>query len=78
MASYSKASISRESKARATASALTKVLMAKPSAAPLPYAFATGYLESMLGSIMAKHPSIHKEVTERVAELVAKNAKGLI
>ena len=75
MASYSKASISRETKARATASALTKALVARPNAKPLPYAFATGYLESMLGSIMAKHPSIHKEVADRVAMLVAQNAE---
>jgi hypothetical protein len=41
------------------------------------YTFTCGYLESMLAGIMADHPSIRKEVSERVAEIRARLvAKG--
>ena len=77
------ASITSETKARLQASDLVTVLTTRYQAeyedAPMSdaYTFTCGYLESMLAGIMADHPSIRKEVSERVAEIRARLvAKG--
>ena len=77
------ASITSQTKARLQASDLVTVLTTRYQAecadatSAEGYAFACGYLESMLAGIMADHPSIRKQVSERVAEIRARLvAKG--
>lgn len=72
------ASITTATKARLQASDLVTVLTTRYQAefteatSAEAYTFTCGYLESMLASIMADHPSIRKEVSERVADIRAK------
>ena len=72
------ASITTQTKARLQASDLVTVLTTRYQAefteatSAEGYTFACGYLESMLAGIMADHPSIRKEVSERVADIRAK------
>jgi len=77
------ASITSATKARLEASDLVTVLTTRyetehtDAPASDAYVFTCGYLESMLAGIMADHPSIRKEVSERVAEIRARLvAKG--
>ena len=70
--------LSSQNKARLQASDLVTVLTTRYQAeytnatSAEGYTFACGYLESMLAGIMADHPSIRKQVSERVAEIRAK------
>lgn len=72
------ASITTATKARLQASDLVTVLTTRYQAeftdatSSEAYTFTCGYLESMLASIMADHPSIRKQVSERVADIRAK------
>lgn len=72
------ASITSTIKAQFQASDLVTVLTTRYQAdhptrpAEDAYVFTCGYLESMLAGIMADHPSIRKEVSERVAEIRAR------
>jgi hypothetical protein len=72
------ASITSATKARLQASDLVTVLTTRFQAentsatSTEAYTFACGYLESMLAGIMADHPSVRKEVSERVAEIRAR------
>jgi hypothetical protein len=77
------ASITSATKARLQASDLVSVIttdyQSRYEDAPMSevYTFTCGYLESMLAGIMADHPSIRKEVSERVASMRARMlAKG--
>ena len=78
------ASITSHEKARLQASDLVTVLTTRYATEHTggtssdAYVFTCGYLESMLAGIMADHPSIRKEVSERVAEIRARLvAKGV-
>jgi len=78
------ASITTHEKARLQASDLVTVLTTRflsenaDAATSEGYTFTCGYLESMLAGIMADHPSIRKDVSERVAEIRARLvAKGV-
>lgn len=70
--------LSSQNKARLQASDLVTVLTTRyqaeytDAASSDAYVFTCGYLESMLAGIMADHPSIRKEVSERVAEIRAR------
>lgn len=72
------ASITTQTKARLQASDLVTVLTTRfqsenaDASSSEGYTFACGYLESMLAGIMADHPSIRKQVSERVAEIRAR------
>jgi len=77
------ASITSATKARLQAADLVSVIttdyQSRYGDAPMSeaYTFTCGYLESMLAGIMADHPSIRKEVSERVASMRARMlAKG--
>ena len=77
------ASITTHEKARLQASDLVTVLTTRylsenaDASTSEGYTFTCGYLESMLAGIMADHPSIRKDVSERVAEIRARLvAKG--
>ena len=70
--------LATQTKARLQASDLVTVLTTRyqaeytDSTSSDAYVFTCGYLESMLAGIMADHPSIRKEVSERVAEIRAR------
>ena len=72
------ASITTATKARLQASDLVTVLTTRYQAEHADatsaegYTFTCGYLESMLASIMAEHPAVRKQVSERVADIRAK------
>jgi hypothetical protein len=72
------ASITTATKARLQAADLVTVLTTRYQAdnadatSSDAYTFTCGYLESMLAGIMADHPSVRKQVAERVAEIRAR------